>query len=237
MNPSKRSVMCFGSGRALDSSAVYWMGGVALKYVESSRDLGVIMDNKLRFHSHVNLIVGKAGGLMNALFRTTVCRSVEFMTSLFVSNIRPLMDYCSPVWNVGFLMDVRKLESVQRRWSREVEGLREVEYTERLRRLGLFSIQGRLLRADLLKVWKIFHRNLDERLVGLFEMARERRTRGHQFKMSIPICRTEVKTRSFGVRCVEEWNALPSEIVMSSSLELFKSRIDCYLSEKFFMVC
>ena len=118
-----------------------------------------------------------------------------------------------------------------------MEGLREVEYTERLRRLGLFSIQGRLLRADLLKVWKIFHRNLDERLVGLFEMARERRTRGHQFKMSIPICRTEVKRRSFGVRCVEEWNALPREIVMSSSLELFKSRIDCYLSEKFFMVC
>ena len=54
----------------------------------------------------------------------TVCRGREFMVALFISHIRPIIDYCSCVWNVGYVR--RLVESLQRRWTREVLGLERV---------------------------------------------------------------------------------------------------------------
>ena len=75
------------------------------------RDLGVVVDCDLRFHSHVSVVVGRAASLMRDLLKSTVCRSKPFMVTLFTTHIRPLIEYCSSVWNVGYLQDSRRLES------------------------------------------------------------------------------------------------------------------------------
>ena len=71
------------------------------------------------------------------------------------------------------------------------EGLTEIE------RARLFSIYGRLLRADLIKCWKIFHRELDVGLRGVFSMAVDRWTRGHSSKLVLPRCNLEMRKRFF----------------------------------------
>ena len=81
------------------------------------------------------------------------------------------MDFCSNVWNVGYLGDIRLLESVQRRWTREIADVSQLAYEERLKVLELFSIFGRLLRADLVKCWKIFHSEVDIGLLDGFTVA------------------------------------------------------------------
>ena len=104
-------VMRFGSRSSLATVlAKYTVNGRELAVVGSYRDLGVIIDPLLKFHLHVNSVVGRAGLLMGDLLRSTVCRAKEF-----TSHIRPLLDYCSCVWNVGYLADLRRLESVQKR--------------------------------------------------------------------------------------------------------------------------
>ena len=60
-------------------------------------------------------VVKKAGGLESELLRSTICHCSIFMVSLFVFHIRPIMNLCSNVWNIGYLGDLRLLESVQRR--------------------------------------------------------------------------------------------------------------------------
>ena len=61
------------------------------------------------------------------------------------------------------------LETVQRRWTRNVEGLSEMDYAARLTQLELFSVKGRLLRANLVKYWKIIHGKCgDESLTDVF---------------------------------------------------------------------
>ena len=104
-------VMRFGSRSSVATVlAKYTVNGRELAVVGSYHDLGVIIDPSLKFHLHVNSVVGRAGLLMGDLLRSTVCRTKEFM-----SHIRPLLDYCSCVWNVGYLVDLRRLESVQKR--------------------------------------------------------------------------------------------------------------------------
>ena len=88
------------------------------------------------------------------------------MVTIFISHIRPILDYCSTVWNHGYLGDVRRLESVQRRWTSNVTGMEGLSYSERLHKMNLYSIQGRHLRADLIKVWKSFSPVVEVGLLG-----------------------------------------------------------------------
>ena len=107
-----------------------------------------------------------------------------------------------------------------------------MEYVDRLRSTGLYSIHGRLLRIDLVMAWKSFHADVDLGLKSLFEVARDVGTRGHRFEISIPVCRSGVRRRSFVVRVVSVWNSLPSRVVEADCVECFKRRLDVVLGSK-----
>ena len=240
LNLDKCVVMRFGSrSNGMSNNGInsgYLLGGSPLKLVYTHKDLGVLVDADLRFHAHIASIVGKATGLLHQLLRGTVCRSMQFMNTLLVSHIRSLLEYCSTVWNVGYLGDARRLESIQRRWTREVEGLSGLEYVDRLKTLDLFSIRGRLLRSDLIKLWKIFNPQSEVGLATLFEREFHLATRGHRYKLSVPRCRTETMRRFFSVRVVREWNALPLHVVEAGTVNTFKARLDKHMGDKFFEV-
>ena len=116
----KYVVMRFGAHRAKENLFNYNIDGNLLHFVSSHKDLNVLIDPELRFHDHVRSVVQKAGGLAGELLCSTVCRTPNFMVSLFVSHIRPIMDFGSSVWNVSYLGDITLLESVQRRWTKQI---------------------------------------------------------------------------------------------------------------------
>ena len=125
------------------------------------------------------------------------------------------------IWNLGYVCDMKLLERVQRRWTRNVSGLEEVSYSDRLQRLNLFSVQGRLLRADLIMVWKIFNGKVPIAPDRLFIM-NTLPNRGHNLKIYKPRHNLDVRKRSFAHRVVDNWNSLPSSVVNSQSLTTFK---------------
>ena len=209
----------------------------ALDFVECHRDLGVLINRGLKFHNHVGDVVRKAAGLANSLLRSTVNRSPEFMVALFVTHIRQILDSCSCVWNVGYVGDVPLLESIQRSWTKKIDGMHNLSYGERLRSLQLFSIKGRHLRSDLIKHWMIFCCDLARfDLSVLFQRSREERTRGHRFKLVMPPCNTDVRQRFFYVHCIKIWNSLPNAVVESQSVASFKSLLSEFLGAVLFFL-
>ena len=74
--------------------------------------------------------------------------------ALFFSHIRPILYYCSCVRNVDYEGDLGLLETLQTRWTKNILGIEDLDYREKLRFLNLFSNRGRLLRADLIKYCK-----------------------------------------------------------------------------------
>ena len=132
----------------------------------------------------------------------------------------------SPVWNSGFLGDLRLLESVQRRWTKQVSNLSHLSYLERLKSLNLFSIRGRLLRSDLILCYKIFHDLSPIKPLDIFELTpREIRTRGHSFKIFHPRPATEARKRFFSCRIIRHWNSLPRFVVEAPTLAQFKTKL------------
>ena len=212
----------------------YYLDSSQLSLTDSPKDLGILVDNTLRFHAHVKMTVNKAAGLANNLLKATLCRSADFMTTIFKTHVRPILEFGSPVWHTGYLGDMKLLESVQRRWTKQVVGLQDYPYAQRLRQLNLFSVQGRLVRADLIKYWKIFHGHSPIVPSDFFTMSPATNTRGHRFKLLKPHASLECRRRFFCVRGIDAWNSLPEEVVCATTIESFKKGLHQNLGDTLF---
>ena len=193
-----------------------------MKFSACHTDLGVKVDNQLKFHDHIRKTANICNALTTNILSSTLCRNPDFILATYLSLIRPKLEYASTVWHSGYLGDLRLLERVQRRWTRSILGMGELTYGERLRRLDLFSVQGRLLRADLILTWKIFAGECAIQQPQLFTLNDSSR-RGHSKKIYVPRTCRDVRKWFFSVRVVKAWNSLSEQAVSSTSLNQFKT--------------
>jgi len=87
--------------------------------------------------------------------RTFVCKDKELLLQLYKSLVRPRLEYCIQAWRTYLKKDIKVLERVQKRATILISGLSEMGYEERLKILGLATLETRRLRGDLIEIIKI----------------------------------------------------------------------------------
>jgi len=224
-NVDKCSVVHLGTNNAC---ADYSLFNRQLKVSEKERDLGIIVDNKLKFSEQCNTAVNKANNTLGMIKRNIVSRNHKIITKLYKALVRPKLEYCIQAWRPFLQKDIDKIERVQHRATKIISECRNLNYKDRLEYSGLTTLEDRRNRGDMIEVFKLTKGFSKIDRNKLFNYSVDTRTRGHAFKLVKDRPRLDVRKNFFSHRVVNIWNALPSDVVESESVNIFKNRYDKY---------
>ena len=115
----------------------YNMGGIQLEGVRQEKDVGVIISDNLRPSFQCAKAAKKANAVLGQLCRGVTYRDKECFIGLYLTYVRPHLEYAVAAWSPWTLGDKEVLEAVQRRAVRMVSNLTGKSYQERLEELGI----------------------------------------------------------------------------------------------------
>ena len=96
------------------SSAQYHLCGNQLKAVSEVKDLGIYITSNLSWSMQANKCANKANSVLGFIKRTVGPKNPQLFSKLYKSLVRPILEYCSPVWCPHLQKDLNTLEKVQR---------------------------------------------------------------------------------------------------------------------------
>ena len=210
------------------------MNGHVLEQVEHEKDLGIIIDNELKFHVQASVAVKKANQILGLIKRTITTKNEKTIPLLYMTLVRPHLEYANVVWGPHYKGDQQLVEKVQRRATKMIPRLRNLSYDLRLRHLNLPSLQHRRRRGDMIMAYKIMTGRVRVDKHELFNLRVNSTTRGHRYKIFKKHATSFVKQSTFCNRIVNDWNDLPQQIIEANNVNAFKNALDKYWYEKKF---
>ena len=192
-----------------------------LEETELEKDLGVQVDNQLKFSQHVQTKVNKANKVLGCLKHTFKYMNKDIFLMLYKSLVRPHLEYASCVWSPHLKRDKDAIERVQRRATKLVPELKDLPYPSRLQQLGLPTLMHRRRRADMLETYRIMnnqhHINIHCHCSvcptkQMLELSKNTHTRGHKYKLRTYLA-TGARKSFFATRITEDWNKLKEATV------------------------
>ena len=231
LNPSKCKVMHIGHKV---KSGYYITEEEATRKLDETteeKDLGVYLTDDLKATLQCTKAASKATSVLRMIKRNFHRIDVEDFRILYKVYVRPLMEYAIQAWSPHMVKDIQLLEKVQQRATKCVYGLKNKTYQQRLKILGIPSLELRRTRGDLIETYKILTGKEDIDKNQLFQLSSNiHSTRGHHLKLFKKPCRINVRKFFFSQRVVDDWNSLPSNVVESPSVNTFKNRLDDYFT-------
>ena len=205
----------------------YNLNGTTLLETTEEKDLGVLIDNKLKFSSHIKSIVAKANRMIGLIKISFESIDKEMFLILYKSLVRPLLEYCVHAWSPHFETDITLLENVQRRATRMVREFNQLSYEDRLKELGLTKLKDRRTRGDMILTYRLLKGEEGVDFRKFFTLAEnEHDTRGHSKKLEKPMVRLDTRKYFFSIRVVDKWNELSEEEVTARNTHMFKKLYD-----------
>ena len=132
-----------------------------------TKDLGVIMSNTGDFNDHISKVTETVRDLSSWILRSFKSRSPTLMLQLWKSIVIPHLDYCSQLWNPHKVSAIQQLEALQKSFVRHISGFRHMNYWTALAKLGLYSLQRRRERYQIIYLWSI----LESKVPNIFTAA------------------------------------------------------------------
>ena len=109
INPTKCRVL---HGGLKNTKQTYYIDGNPIAEDNSVRDLGVLVDYKLTFKSHIAVVIRNAYFHAHQLLRVLHTTNLNTQRLAYLSHISPLLEYATEIWNPHFIIDIKRIEKV-----------------------------------------------------------------------------------------------------------------------------
>jgi len=222
-NVKKCKVVHFGKGNL---GFTYSMAGQCLEEVDYEKDLGVVVSKDLKVVQQCQESYSKANRMLGLISRTIKYKNQEVLMNLYKSMVRPHLEYCCAVWSPHYIKDKQMLEKVQHRFTRMFPHLKNLPYEDRLSELGLWSLEERRNRADIIEVFKMVKQLSSVPWSRFFKRAEDSVTRGHSWKLVKESCRLDCRLHFFSQRVINRWNSLSQADIDATTVNSFKNRLE-----------
>ena len=191
-NLNKCHILTLGKHHNIIHAHQYQLNGHELEHVFMEKDLGVLLDQELKYSEHIAEKVKKANSMMGLMRISFSYLGPDMFNILYTSFVRPHLEYAQAVWSPHLRRDVTLIERVQRRATKLVEGLRVFSHTERLQTLNLPTLAFRRKINDMIEMYKHFHIYDSHSISDSFQR-QERPSRKHDFQLKSRIPRDGVR--------------------------------------------
>lgn len=217
------------------STALHTGGGKIISQSPMVKCLGIHLSEDATYKHHIHKISNKAKQMAGWALRTFRSRDQELMLTLWKALIQPILDYCSQLWSPLKKGEIQEIESVPRYFTRQIAGMQDLNYWERLEKLGLYSQQRRRERYQAIYVWKILEQQVPNPTTSSLQETQTDRNGRKCVRRSLPTSAPErIKTllaASFTYNGPRIFNSLPKHIreITSCPVNNFKIHLDKFL--------
>ena len=206
------------------------INNIPIARVHNYSCLGVKLDERLSWGSHIDYICSKVGAGIGLIRRTKPFVSPSTLKMLYNAIVLPYFDYCSPLWdNCGSALK-DKLSKFQNRAARVITGKSyDVPSVDLLADLQWTSLEKRRNNSKLLLMYKIINGhtapNLRNKFKFNYEMDCPYNLRNSSTDLALPKPNKDFGKRCFSYSAADLWNKLPLEAKIAPTVWSFKKLI------------
>lgn len=226
-NPNKTEAIFFSCTDIDKPNLIF--NNILVAFVENHKHLGLTFSYNGKWHSHIENILSSASKMLGVLRSLKFKLKRKTLNQLYISYLRPLVEYASVVWDGCTVGEKQQLERFQYEAARIVTGLtRSVSIENLMSEIGWLPLSDRRKFQKLVIMFKMYNGIAPEYLCNLLPpLVNERTTYNLRSGENISLLRkrTEVFSRSFIPSGIELWNNLPQSIRSVNTVEIFKSKL------------
>jgi hypothetical protein len=228
LNVKKTNYIIFSSSRRKvqdDPSKIISINNIPIKRVPQVKFLGIIMDEHLTWHAHINLVKNKIAKSTGVIRRLKATLPPNTLRTLYNTFILPHLNYGAIIWAGGYKTRLQPIILLQKRLVRTIAGVHYLAKT-----FCLFKSLNLLTIFDLhkLQLATFMYRHQSQSLPTIFNdyFSTNASVHGYntrsRFNLRSAICKTNVRQFSARIAGPKLWNSIDRSIRNQSSLSSFK---------------